>query len=545
MNNKLKELLLNPWCSVLVFTVLGIAILGNVVNSCRERRFIREGIYSRNINVVDGKWSKLLFVLDQLDDNYVDTINHRDVTEKTLPYLLQSLDPHSIYLPPQDLESADESLSGNFSGIGIEFNVPQDTVIVINVVAKGPSEKVGLHSGDRIVAVGEKNIAGVGFPQDSVIKLLRGPVGSTVEISVKRIGVPNLIPFKIKRDIIPLKSLDVALMLAKDLGYIKLSKFSRTTHNEFIVEVLKLLKQGMKTLVLDLRDNPGGYMDQAFLIANDFLKKGDMIVYMEGNKRPRQDFIADGNGLCQGVKLYVAIDEGSASSSEIVAGAIQDNDRGVIIGRRSFGKGLVQEPFYFSDSSGIRLTVARFYTPSGRCIQKPYSSNYEYDIFERYSRGELQNSDSIPKNDSLAFKTLKRGRTVYGGGGIIPDVFVPLDTAGVTPFLINVNRNSLALKFASDFADKHITQLQNIKTYESLEKLYSSVNLAGEFLQYAKKHNVVPAANEWKTSGNIILKQLKGLIGRYSAMDTDAYYSYILQIDNVADKIKELEKETK
>lgn len=543
MNQKFKELVRNPWCGILIAAMVVIAIAANVVNSCNRQRFYKAGIYSKNINKVDEKWSKLLLVMQQLEENYVDTINYNDITEKTLPILLQSLDPHSIYLPPRDLESADESLSGNFSGIGIEFNVPQDTVIVINVIANGPSEKVGLHSGDRIVAVGKKIIAGVGFPQDSVIKLLRGPVGTTVDISVKRNGVPHLIPFTIKRDIIPLKSLDVALMLTKQTGYIKLSKFSRTTHNEFIVEVLNLLKQGMKTLVLDLRDNPGGYMDQAFLIANDFLSKGDMIVYMEGNKRPKQEFIADGTGICQGLKLYVAIDEGSASSSEIVAGAIQDNDRGVIIGRRSFGKGLVQEPIYFSDSSGIRLTVARFYTPSGRCIQKPYSSNYEYDIFERYSRGELHNGDSIPKNDSLAFKTLKRGRTVYGGGGIIPDVFVPLDTVGVTPFLVNVNRNSLTLKFASDFADKHIAELQKIKSFESLERLFGSVNLAGEFLQYAKEHNVTPVANEWKESGNIIIKQLKGLIGRYSAMDTDAYYSYILQIDNVADRIKELEKE--
>ncbi len=543
MNQKLKELFLNPWFSIIILTVVGLVILSNVVNSCNRARFYKSGIVARNINNVDAKWSKLMLILQQVQENYVDTINYKEITEKTIPILLQSLDPHSIYLPPQDLENADESLLGNFSGIGVEFNVPQDTVIVINVVADGPSEKIGIQSGDRIVAIGEKNIAGVGFPQDSVVKLLRGAVGTTVDISVKRIGVPHLIPFTIKRDVIPLKSLDVALMIGDKIGYIKLSKFSRTTHNEFIAEVAKLMKQGMETLLLDLRDNPGGYMDQAFLMANDFLEKGDMIVYMEGNHRPREDFRADGNGLCKKLNLYIAINENSASSSEIVAGAIQDNDRGTIIGRRSFGKGLVQEPIYFSDSSGIRLTVARFYTPSGRSIQKPYSKGYELDIYNRYYSGELQNSDSIPKNDSLAFKTLKQGRTVYGGGGIIPDVFVPLDTVGVTPFLINVNRNSLMLKYSSEFADHHRDALSKIKTYAQLEALFRSVNLSGEFLNYAKKHKVVPAGTEWKESGDIIIKQLKGLIGRYSAMDTDAYYSYILQIDNLTKRVNELERE--
>lgn len=541
MDSKLKELFKNPWCSAIIAFVIVIAVVANLVNSCNRARFYKSGIITKNVNEVDNKWRKLMLVLQQVEENYVDTINYKEITEKTIPSLLQSLDPHSIYLPPQDLEDADESLSGNFSGIGVEFNMPQDTVVIINVVSNGPSEKVGIQSGDRIVAVGDKVIAGVEFPQDSVIKLLRGPVGTTVEVSVKRIGVPHLIPFTIKRDIIPLKSLDAALMLTPTMGYIKLSKFSRTTHTEFLTEAVKLLKQGMKTLVLDLRDNPGGYMDQAFLIANDFLQKGDMIVYMEGNHRARQDFRADGNGICKGLKLYVAINENSASSSEIVAGAIQDNDRGTIVGRRSFGKGLVQEPIYFSDSSGIRLTVARFYTPSGRCIQKPYSKTYEYDIYDRYTSGELHSADSIPKNDSLAFKTLKQGRTVYGGGGIIPDVFVPLDTVGITPFLINVNRNSLTLKYSSEFADLHRDALSKIKTFDELEKLFKSVNLQNGFLQYAKAHNVAPGPGEWKESGGIILSQLKGLIGRYSAMDTDAYYSYILQIDNVAAKIKELE----
>lgn len=281
-------------------------------------------------------------------------------------------------------------------------------------------------------------------------------------------------------------------------------------------------------------------MDQAFLLANQFLDRKSLIVYMEGRKRPREDFMADGKGLCKDVKLYVAINENSASSSEIVAGAIQDNDRGTIVGRRSFGKGVVQEPIYFSDGSGIRLTVARFYTPSGRCIQKPYTPDYMYDIYERYQHGELQNADSIKTNDSLAYKTIG-GRTVYGGGGIVPDVFVPLDTIGVSDFWRGINRKSVILKFTSEFADKHRERLSEIKTLKDLDAMYAKTDLKGLFLDFASQNGVKAAPGDWERLGDVIISQLKGLIGRYTQLDDDAFYPYILKIDNVADKILEMD----
>lgn len=533
MPQKLKELLDNKWFWGFLL-LLFLAVTAGRVTRCAKA--------STNVPSTPGKgkWGKLLLVLDQVEKNYVDTINYADIVEKAIPAVLQSLDPHSVYLPPVDLEKADESLVGNFSGIGIEFNVPNDTAVVINVIPGGPSERAGLLSGDRIVKVDSRNVAGVRFSQDSLMKLLRGPKDSKVCVSVKRSGEKDLLDFDITRGMIPVHSLDAAIMLTPDIGYIKISTFSVSTYREFMVAAMKLRGEGMKTLLLDLRDNPGGFMDQAYRLANEFLEKGQMVVYMEGRKRPREEFVSDGRGMFKDLKLYVAIDENSASSSEIVAGAIQDNDRGVIIGRRSFGKGLVQEPAYFSDSSGIRLTVARFYTPSGRCIQKPYTSDYNYDILERYQRGEMQSADSIRVNDSLKYTTT-HGHTVYGGGGIIPDVFVPIDTAGVTDFLIKVNRKSLQMKFSSIFADKHRSELQNITTLEGLEELFGRENIGMQFLLFAASEGVRPAAGEWEKSGGILILQLKGLAGRYSSMKEDAFYPYILQTDNLADKVKQLE----
>ncbi len=537
MNSQYNGLSKRTW--IIVISILALFIILNIVNKCNNARYNR--VSRIPISVSNYNWNKLLFILDKIDKNYVDTLDYKKLSDDVITKLLQSLDPHSIYLPPQDMAQAEESLSGNFSGIGVEFNIPNDTAVIVNVIPGGPSERVGIQSGDRIVKVNETNIAGVKFEQDSIIKLLRGPRGSTVDVQIKRAGLEKLVPFTIKRDIIAMNSLDAAVMIDDKMGYIKLSKFSLTTYNEFLKAANKLKKEGMTTLLLDLRDNPGGYMDQAFYLASEFLAKDDLVVYMEGEHRPREEMRVATDGKYKDIKLYVAINESSASSSEIVAGAIQDNDRGIIVGRRSFGKGLVQEQMLFSDASGIRLTVARFYTPSGRCIQKPYSTDYRFDILERFSHGELLNEDSIRKNNTLEYKTLKEGRTVYGGGGIIPDIFVPIDTVGVTPFLIAVNKNSLQMKFSSAFADSHRERLTKIKTFKELERLFSTVNIGKEFLNFSAKSNIIPAKGEWEISGNIIEQQLKGLIGRYSGMDDDAYYSYILKIDNLVDKIKENE----
>lgn len=496
----------------------------------------------KELAVDDHKWSKLLLVLDQIEKNYVDTIDYKDMVEKLLPQVMEKLDPHSVYLPPVELEAADESLVGNFSGIGIQFNVPADTAIVISVIPGGPSQKAGLLSGDRIIKVDGKMVAGVKMNQDSLVKMLKGPRGTKVHLEVKRDNLDELLPFEIVRDKIPVKSVDVAFMLTDSMGYVKLSKFSRTSYVEFMEAVLPLVEQGMKELVFDLRDNTGGYLDQALRLSNEFLDEGELIVYMEGANRAREDYKASGKGLLRDMKLYVLINESSASSSEIFAGAIQDNDRGTILGRRSYGKGLVQEPVYFTDKSGIRLTVARFYTPTGRCIQKPYDENYQMDIIERYRHGEMISADSIKRVDSLKYTT-PGGKVVYGGGGIIPDIFVPIDTTGVTDFLIACNRKSLIVKFSNILADKYRKELRKVETFEDLERLVATIDVGGEFLEYARRNGVVPGKGEWKESREIVELQLCGLIGRYTVLDDNAFYPYILRLDNVIDKVKEVRNE--
>lgn len=487
---------------------------------------------NRELEAKSGNWDKLMLVLTQIDQNYVDSIDHGKMTEKLLPRLLETLDPHSVYLPPQELQQAEEALVGNFDGIGIEFNVPNDTAIVVAVITGGPSDKAGLLSGDRIIKVNDEVVAGVKMNQDSLVRRLRGKSGTMVNVSVKRGHNGTLVPFKIKRDKIPLKSIDVAYMMDAETGYIKLSKFSRTSHEEFVAAAESLLKEGMKSLIFDLRGNTGGYLDQALLLSNEFLKKGELIVYMEGLHRKREDFHADANGKCKDLKLKVLIDENSASSSEIFAGAIQDNDRGTIIGRRSFGKGLVQEPINFSDKSGLRLTVARFYTPSGRSIQKPFSKDYGNDIAERFIHGEMMTADSIKVDTTLKYKTPK-GKIVYGGGGITPDIFVPLDTAGMNKYFIKISNLALAFKFSSIVADEYRNQLRTIKTLPALKSFYNTIGIEQKFLQYLSLNKVTPAPAEWKPCREVVLTQIYAYVSRYTPMEDKAFYPIISEIDNV------------
>ena len=452
------------------------------------------------------------------------------MTDAAVTAALAKLDPHSVYLPPVELEESDSELAGNFEGIGITFNVPNDTAIVLNVIPGGPSEKAGLMAGDRIIKVDERVIAGMKTPQDSMVRMMKGPAGTKVKISVSR--DKQMIPFEITRGKIPVHSVDAAFMVNDTVGYIKLTKFSRTTYKEFVEASSKLMEQGMTSLVFDLRDNTGGYFDQALLLSNEFLQKGDAIVYMEGLHRPRQQYDADGRGKMKDIVLTVLIDEGSASSSEIFAGAIQDNDRGVIVGRRSFGKGLVQEPINFTDGSGIRLTVARFYTPSGRCIQKPYDKNYNYDIFERYAHGEMTSADSMKVDSTSLYYTVK-GRRVYGGGGIIPDTFVPIDTTKASKFFINCNKKAVMMRFASNFFDRNKSGLSKIDDFERLERWLSDVDVEQQFLNYAAKvENLKPAAGEWEKTRWYMLPQVKALVGRYSKLQDEAFYRFYLPIDN-------------
>ena len=474
-------------------------------------------------------WRKLNLILDQIDKNYVDTIDVGKVTDAAITAALAELDPHSVYMPPVELTEAETDLAGNFDGIGIQFNVPNDTAIVLEVIPGGPSEKVGLQKGDRILKVGGKDIAGVKFPQDSMVRRMKGPAGTKVTITVGRGN--EMIPFEITRGKIPVHCVDASFMINDTTGYIKLSKFTRTTFSEFSQASIGLLEKGMKKLIFDLRDNTGGYFDQALLLSDMFLKKGDEIVYMQGLHRKKDDYKADGKGLLQDIGLTVLINESTASSSEIFAGAIQDNDRGVIMGRRSFGKGLVQEPVYFSDGSGVRLTVARFYTPSGRCIQKPYSEDYQYDIYKRYADGEMYDADSIKVDSTAAYKTVA-GRTVYGGGGIIPDVFVPVDTTRATKFFISCNKKATQMRFASAMFDKYKNSLSGIDDYNDLNKFLDKMNLPSAFREYASsKDGITCTQKEWEETSEYLLPQLRALVGRYSKLGENAFYKMYLNVD--------------
>ncbi|HIZ86285.1 MAG TPA: S41 family peptidase [Candidatus Coprenecus stercoravium] len=503
-------------------------LVGSIVTKVMYNRQDRQAL-----RVSGHGWDKLALVLQQIDANYVDTVDYAEFTEAILPLIMNELDPHSVYLPPVSLQQADQELEGKFDGIGITFNVPEDTAIVINAIPGGPSERAGIISGDRIIAVDGDTVAGVHINQDTLVSMLKGPSGSEVRLDILRDG--ESVVFDVTRDKIPVKSIDAAYMIDDTTGYVRLSKFTRTSYQEFEQALPGLMESGMRRLIFDLRGNTGGYLDQALLLSNEFLPDGSLIVYMEGAHRPRQDFYADGAGKCQDLSLSVLIDENSASSSEIFAGAMQDNDRADIYGRRSYGKGVVQEPIYFTDNSGIRLTVARFYTATGRCIQKPYTpggTDYIYDIYERYRHGEMMDADSIPRNDSLRFVTPK-GKVVYGGGGIIPDVFVPIDTAGVTALLASVNRQALTVKYSSEVADIYRSQLREVEDMAELNVLLDSMDLEKGFLAYMRSRGMDVDMAQWRISRDVVLTQLRALVGRYSTLDDRAFYQILAGIDNV------------
>ena len=481
-------------------------------------------------------WRKLNLILDQVQRNYVDTIDMKSMTDAAVTAALAQLDPHSVYLPPVELTEAETELAGNFDGIGITFNVPSDTAIVLSVIPGGPSEKAGLAPGDRILKVDDRVIAGTKTNQDSMVRMIKGPSGSKVKLHINREGEDII--FDITRGKIPVYSIDASFMIDDTTAYMKLAKFSRNTYGEFITESIKLLDQGMKHLIFDIRSNSGGYFDQALLISNELLHAGDDIVYMEGLHRRRENYHADGKGVLQDISISVLIDESSASSSEIVAGAIQDNDRGVVVGRRSFGKGLVQEPIYFTDGSGIRLTVARFHTPSGRCIQKPYEKNdeYLYDIITRYNHGEMTSVDSVKVDTSLVYHTAN-GRTVYGGGGIIPDIFVPMDTTLASKFYIQCANKATTMRFASVMFDKYKKVLSEIEDFAALEQYLKSIDVEGQFLNYASKvDGITPADGEWEASRGYMLPQINGLVGRFSKLGEEAFNRFYIPIDRTIQK---------
>lgn len=516
-------------------------ILGVVIGALITLSIVRYRDAKHLINTRYTDWRKLNLVLDMVEKNYVDTLNREGMTDAAINAALSQLDPHSVYLPPQQLEASQEELAGNFDGIGIQFNVPNDTAIVLEVIPGGPSEKVGLMAGDRLLKVDDTVIAGVKFPQDSMVRRIKGPSGTKVTVTVKRGS--EVIPFEIIRGKIPMHSVDAAFMMSDTVGYLRLAKFSRTTFKECHEAALKLQEQGMRHLIFDVRDNSGGYMDQALLLCNDFLSRGDTLVYIEGLHRAKEVYQADGRGVLQDMGLTVLISENSASASEIFAGAIQDNDRGRIVGRRSFGKGLVQEPFFFSDNSGIRLTVARYYTPSGRCIQKPYSGDrdYAYDIYYRYAEGEVFSADSV-KLDTTDVHRTRGGRLVYGGGGIMPDVFVPVDTTRASDFYIACNKKATQMRFASAIFDKYARRLSSIDSFGEMDRFLEGLNLKVEFPSYARRQDGIPCTEaEWDRSAPYLVPQLKALISRYSKLGENAFYRYYLPVDTTVEAaIKDL-----
>ncbi|MBR5905568.1 MAG: S41 family peptidase [Bacteroidales bacterium] len=487
--------------------VVGVLLAMTVQRANENRRMLRTSYQD---------WRKLNLILQTIDDNYVDSVDRKKVTDAAVSAALAALDPHSMYMPPQKLEETEEDLAGNFSGIGIQFNVPNDTAVVIEVIPGGPAEKIGMLAGDRLLKVDTTNIAGVKFPQDSMVRRMKGPSGTKVTVTVKRGS--EVIPFEITRDKIPTHSVDAAFMVNDSTGFLRLSKFSRTTFQEFATAATDLKAQGMKHLIVDLRDNSGGYFDQALLLSNLFLERGKEIVYLEGLHRQRQVYKADGSGSLQDTGLSLLVSDGSASSSEIFAGAMQDNHRATLVGRRTYGKGLVQEPVNFTDGSGIRITVARYYTPSGRCIQKPISDDYMYDIYKRYENGEMVNADSMH----------------VANGGILPDIFVPMDTTKVESFYINCNKKATSMRFASAWFDDHKKELQAIDNYDDLLRYLDGAGLEKHFLEFARtRDGLVPKGNEWQVERSYMMTQVRALVGRYSKLGDNAFYHLYLSTDEV------------
>lgn len=534
MNKRVKDLLAPVVFAAAV--IFGIW-LGNLM--------AKRGTANPVINLSTSKPNKLSWLIDQIDKEYVDTIDKDKLIEEIIPEILDKLDPHTVYIPAKDLESVNEQLDGSFGGIGVQFNINKDTIIVVMVIAGGPSERVGLNPGDRIVSVNDSVIVGPELGNNDVMKLLRGKKGTKVKVGIRRNNAAELLDFEITRGTIPLYSVDVSYMVNPETGYIKVSSFGAHTYQEFLIGITKLKKLGAKNLIVDLRGNQGGYLEAVARMMNEFLKRGDMIVYTEGKAYSRSEYKADGSGTCKNMNLVVLIDEFSASASEIFAGAVQDNDRGVIVGRRSFGKGLVQNQRNYEDGSALRMTIARYYTASGRCIQKPYdhgSEDYNMDIWNRYIHGELDDKDSVNITKAQKFTTLA-GRPVYGGGGIMPDIFVPRDTIGVTEFLGKLNRKGIIYRFALEFTDNHREELKNFSKVDDILKFIAKKTSYRKFLDYASQEKIVPVNGEEETSKGIITNQINAYVVR-NILDNEGFYPVLNSDDNtVKEALKVLKNE--
>jgi carboxyl-terminal processing protease len=504
--------------------------------------FMQFNAYSQLFNDEVYKFSK---VLGYIDNFYVDSVNKEKLVESAVVEMLKDLDPHSVYISKEDVQKMNEPLQGSFEGIGVQFNIMNDTLMVVSPISGGPSEKVGILAGDRIVTIDAEKVAGIGLTNEMVFDRLRGNKGTKVVLEIKRRGEKELLDFEIIRDKIPIYSLDAAYMVDKSqgVGYIKLNRFAATTMQEYNEAVDKLRKEGAKNLILDLTDNGGGYLNMAQELADEFLKNGQIVVYTQGLKSEKQDLLATSIGSFEEGKVVLMIDEGSASASEIVSGAIQDWDRGVLVGRRSFGKGLVQRPFSLPDGSMIRLTIARYYTPTGRLIQKSYEDgvdNYHKDLVNRYNNGELNNADSIHFPDSLKYYTLKDKRVVYGGGGIMPDIFVPIDTSGYSDYYRDLIRKGIINKFVLKYMDKNRKDLE--KTYKGTKKnrdfeyfvknFEITDDLLKELVGFAEEEKLPFNEEEYNRSLLNLKTNLKALIAR-DVWETSEFFEIVNVLDPI------------
>jgi carboxyl-terminal processing protease len=517
------------WMPLLVSVAIACCIyLGARLESLRSEQ---EGAITALGNRLAGRTSassKLNEIFSLLNQEYVDSLDVDDLVEQAIPTLISELDPHSVYIPAKDLESTNEQLSGSFSGIGVQFNIQNDTVMVIGVIAGGPSEKVGLVPGDRIVSVDDSVFVGKGITNEKVFNKLRGEKGTHVKVGVRRASADEELKFDIVRGDIPLVSVNASFLIDKNIGYIKVDNFGRNTYDEFFTALMTLKRAGAQGYIVDLRANSGGYMDICYQMVNEFLKRGDLVVYTEGLHSERNELRADGRGNFQKSPVVVLIDEWSASASEIFAGAIQDNDRGTIIGRRSFGKGLVQQQFDLGDGSALRLTTARYYIPSGRCIQKAYqmgdAEDYERDLLERYDRGEFYSKDSIHVADTVPYRTAN-GRTVYGGGGIMPDIFLPIDTAGTSPYASKVINAGLIYAYAFRYVDAHRAQLNGFKTFDEMHSYLKSQALLSDFVQFAAS-KVTPNTTQIAASRDYLERLLIAYVMRQVKDDSYFYQEF-------------------
>ena len=494
------------------------------------------------LGIINTSSNKLNALLRIIDDQYVDTVNMGELVEEAMPQILSELDPHSSYIPAKDLEAVNADLKGSFSGIGIQFTIQNDTIHVNSVIQGGPSEKVGLMAGDRIVEVDDSAFVGKIVTNSEAMKRLKGEKGSKVKLGVYRPGEKDLLHFTVIRGNIPVKSIDAAYMINEKVGYIKVNKFGETTYPELLIALAKLNQKNCEGLIVDLRGNTGGYMAAAIQMVNEFLPNNRLIVYTQGRKSPREDYNSNGTGSNQKMPLVVLVDEGSASASEIFAGAIQDNDRGTIVGRRSFGKGLVQQPIEFSDGSAIRLTIARYYTPSGRCIQKPYEkgkeSEYELDLLTRYEHGEFFSADSIKQDETEVYHT-RLGRPVYGGGGIMPDIFVPQDTTGMTSYFRMAANRGLIIRYTFDYTDQNRSILQKYDTPEKMEAYLKGQNLLNKFAAWAEKKGLKRRNNLMMKSRRLFEMSLYGNI-IYNMLGMEAYVEYLNESDKTVLKAVEI-----